>query len=269
MSEAVAFLHLLLGTVLLRPYVFLFLGCYLYFAREHLGWPRTMVYLVVGYFLAWASELASIHTGFPYGLYIYIPATKNQELWFFGVPFMDSLSYVFLTYASYSLARLWLAGWQARAQHQALAHHPLTTVVVGAVLFTLLDVVIDPLTLRGYRWFLGQIYGYPDYGIYFGIPLSNFGGWLIVGLVMLAVLQRLENRPRQPEAVAVVARLWASPAYRGTVLYFGVLLFNVVMTFVIGEMILGIIAVFLLLLLAGLTLAAMSALTGRRQPARS
>lgn len=227
-----------------------------------------MVYLVVGYFLAWASELSSIHTGFPYGLYIYIPATKNQELWFFGVPFMDSLSYVFLTYASYSLAKLLLAGWQAGAsvRYQALGHHPLTSVGVGAILFTLLDVVIDPLSLRGYRWFLGQIYGYPDYGSYFGVPLSNFGGWLLVGFIMIAVLQRLEKRPPQTQGMAAL-RPWASPSYRGTVLYFGVLLFNVAMTFAIGEMILGVIAVSLLLLLAGLTLAAAAVLTGQRQHA--
>ncbi len=46
---------------------------------------------------------------------------------------------------------------------------------------TLLDVVIDPLAVRGERWFLGHLFTYPEGGLYFGVPLSNFGGWLLVG----------------------------------------------------------------------------------------
>ncbi len=267
MSEGAALLQLLVGTVVLRPYVFIFLICYLVIASQNLGWRRTLVYLASGYVIAWASELSSIHTGFPYGLYFYIPATVNQELWFLGVPFMDSLSYVFLTYASYCLAKLLQAAWQANAgsRNQTWAKHPGMTVLFGAILFMLLDVIIDPLALRGYRWFLGQIYGYPEYGGYFGVPLSNFGGWLLVGLLMITVLQRLDNR--SPVVAPRLARQkpWASAPYGGTLLYFSVLLFNLVLTFAIGEMLLGVIAVVLFSLLAGLTLTAgyVLALTAR------
>ena len=40
----------------------------------------------------------------------------DQELWVAGVPFMDSLSYVFLAYASYSLALVALTPgrWERR-----------------------------------------------------------------------------------------------------------------------------------------------------------
>jgi len=262
MSVGASFLQLLVGTVTLRPYVFIFLICYLGFAGRHLGWQRTLIYLATGYLIAWASELSSIHTGFPYGLYFYIPATVNQELWFLGVPLMDSLSYVFLTYASYSLARLMAAGWQARAGNvnQAWANGAAKTVLLAAILFMLLDVVIDPLALRGYRWFLGQIYGYPEYGVYFGVPLSNFAGWLLVGLIMITVLQRLESGSPAPGRQPAGQKPWASPPYRGTLLYFGVLCFNMVLTFVIGEMLLGLIAVGLVVLLTGLALAAGAAL---------
>ncbi len=248
-------LSLLWGTVLLRPYVFLFLGCYLALAGRHLGWRRTLAFLVGGYLLAWTSEVASIHTGFPYGLYIYIPATQSKELWVGGVPFMDSLSYVFLSYASFCLAQLWLSGRQTQAG-TAGTRMPLpawTVIPLGALLFVTLDVVIDPLTLRGYRWFLGQIYGYPEYGIYFGVPLSNFAGWLLVGLALQTVLFRLQDRPpawlRGSEAQKRRPADW----YGGAALYFAVLLFNTTMTFVIGEFVLGAIAVGVVLTLGGLT----------------
>ncbi len=57
--------------------------------------------------------------------------------------------------------------------------------VVGltVVLFTLSDVIIDPVALQGERWFLGKIYGYSHQAIYFGIPLANFAGWAVVGFV--------------------------------------------------------------------------------------
>ena len=100
------FLTLAWGTLTLRPYVFIFLAVYLVLATWHLGRGRTLIYLILGYLIAFASEYASIHTGFPYGRYIYIPATRGRELWVAGVPFMDSLSYVFLSYASYTLALL-------------------------------------------------------------------------------------------------------------------------------------------------------------------
>ena len=108
-ETAVSFSQLLWGTLVLRPYVFIFLSVYLWLATWHLGIGRTLIYLLGGYSVAWLSEFSSIHTGLPYGLYIYIPATRTQELWVLGVPFMDSLSYVFLSYASYSLALLLLA----------------------------------------------------------------------------------------------------------------------------------------------------------------
>ena len=107
-------LGLLAGTIWLRPYVFIFLGVYLVIATWHLGAGRAAAFVVLGYVISWAAESCSIHFGFPFGDYLYIPSTLNQELWVAGVPFMDSLSYVFLAYASYSLALVTLTpgGWE-------------------------------------------------------------------------------------------------------------------------------------------------------------
>jgi putative membrane protein len=65
----------------------------------------------------------------------------------------------------------------------------------------LLDVVIDPVTLLGDRWFLGRIYYYPDGGAYFGVTLSNFAGWFFVGAVTVLAAQLLWQRrpPAHPE----------------------------------------------------------------------
>ena len=88
-------IQLAVGTVTMRPYVFAFLAVYLVAAVLHLGWRTTLWFTVIGYLISFISELSSINTGFPYGWYYYIDATKDRELWVAGVPFFDSLSICF------------------------------------------------------------------------------------------------------------------------------------------------------------------------------
>src|SRR6185369_15956005 len=102
-------MDILIGTLTMRPYVFAFFLAYLLACVPHVGWARTLAFTFVGYLIAFASEWLSINTGFPYGWYYYIETTRNQELWVAGVPFFDSLSYVFLAYCSYTTALLILA----------------------------------------------------------------------------------------------------------------------------------------------------------------
>ncbi len=259
-------LRLLWGTVLLRPYVFAFLAAYIVAGWRHIGWKRTLAYIPAGYALAWASEFASIHCGFPYGDYFYIQSTAGRELWVFGVPFMDSLSYVFLSYCSYSLAAFLMSPVSFRSGNLITLETPRIrrswqTLILGAFLFVLLDIVIDPVALLGEQWFLGKIYGYHHEGFYFGIPMSNFAGWLLVGVVLVATLQALDAIPSlDSNPNPLPARLAkrqapgspASPAMTrpavsswlralGPVLYFSVLSFNTAVTFYIGSMLLGLV----------------------------
>ena len=88
--------RLLLGSLLLRPYVFAFLGAHLAGASALLGWRRTAAFTLITWGVALAAEASSIRTGIPFGWYYYVPATAGQELWIGGVPFFDSLSFPFL-----------------------------------------------------------------------------------------------------------------------------------------------------------------------------
>src|SRR5204863_9307365 len=86
-----------------------------------------------------------------------------------------------------------------------------------------LDVVIDPLAVRGDRWFLGRIFYYPSGGAYFGVPLSNFAGWLCVGALGVGAYLALAGG-------VTGGRLWP-----GVALYYLVLGFNLAVTAWIGE----------------------------------
>ncbi len=236
------FFSLLAGTVLLRPYVFIFLALYLTLAWINMGGIRTLLFTVLAYGIAFLSEYSSTRNGFPYGFYSYIETTRNRELWVSNVPFMDSLSYSFLSYLSYTLSLLFWSpleknGGDLRWKIPNPVKHSARVIVTGALLFMLMDVIIDPVAFRGDRWFLGKIYTYQEEGAYFNIPLTNFGGWFLVGLAILGSFCALDRGldrvvPVRPRRVPYQA-LW------GPALYFGVLAFNLAVTFYIGEVGLG------------------------------
>ncbi|MBI4388656.1 MAG: carotenoid biosynthesis protein [Nitrospinae bacterium] len=240
------FLTLLYGTVLLRPYVFIFLAFYLALAVLNMGAVRSIVFTVLAYAIAFLSEYSSTRNGFPYGFYSYIETTRGQELWVSNVPFMDSLSYTFLSYVSYTLSLLLHSplktnGWDVRIVETGPVKSSLRTVLTGAALFMLLDVIIDPVAFHGDRWFLGKIYTYKEEGEYFHIPLTNFAGWFLVGTAILYCFSRanvwLESLPGFRDAGP---RDFPGKGLFGPGIYFGVLAFNLGVTFYIGEILLGI-----------------------------
>ncbi len=235
---------LLLDTILLRPYVFIFLAVYLAGCSLHLGLKRALLFGVAGYGIAWLSEFSSIHNGFPYGHYYYLDITREKEIWVLGVPFMDSISYVFLAYASYSLALLVLSPlrrskWMVYVLETKKIRDSLQVRILGAVLLVYLDIIIDPVALRGDRWFLGRIYGYPEQGVYFGVPLSNFLGWFAVGFLMIYSLQKIDQYLREKGVPDLIGYKYPWRFLIGPVLYFGVLAFNLSITFFIQEHLLG------------------------------
>ncbi len=139
------------------------------------------------YLCEWSSSTPG--GWFPFGHYTYLPTTVRNELWIGHLPLMDFLSFSFLMVASLGLASLF---W--RLPVREVFRLPLRRVfpvgVAGVVLFTGIDLVIDPVALRGNRWFLGQIYYYPGGGSYFGVPVANFIGWGVLGL-LIVILWRL------------------------------------------------------------------------------
>jgi uncharacterized membrane protein len=231
-------LDIAIDTVTMRPYVFAFFGAFLAVCVPHVGWKRTLTFTLVGYSIAFGSEWLSINTGFPYGWYYYIDSTSSRELWVAGVPFFDSLSYVFLSYCSYATALFILSPlkawrWNLATLETRRIRRSFPALLLGALLQTFLDIVIDPVALQGNRWFLGQIYGYRDQGIHFGVPLSNYAGWLLTSFCLIAAFQLIDARRLYDKAPGITTVPFHS--LLGPILYLSVLIFNLSMALVIGE----------------------------------
>jgi uncharacterized membrane protein len=236
----------LAGTAVLRSYVVVFLLTYLVVASRDLGLTRALAWLGWGWLVAFAAEYASTRVGIPFGLYHYTGRTIGQELFVANVPVFSPLSFPFLSYAAWSVTRA--VGARPRAGG---------TVLAAGMLMMLLDVVIDPLAVRGERWFLGDVFFYPEPGWYFGVPLSNFAGWALVGWLIVGglVLTRffgLEGR---------AGGALRGGAAGGAALYYAMLVFNLAITLAIGEGLLFAIG-------AGLHVALAAALLRARHRAR-
>lgn len=241
-------LDIAFDTIVMRPYVFTFFAAFLLICVPHVGWRKTLIFTVAAYLIAFISEKLSITTGFPYGWYYYLDSTSHRELWIWGVPFFDSLSYVFLTYCSYTTALFILSPLATRGldlitlETRAI-RHSWAALVLGAFLQTFLDIIIDPVALQGNRWFLGQIYGYHEPGLHFGVPISNYVGWLLTSFALVAIFQQIDRRREEKTPYGIFAIPFRS--LLGPILYLSVLIFNWVVALWIGENLIALTGIFI------------------------
>jgi len=240
------FISLLFSTIVYRSYVFIFLIFFIVAGVLILGPKRTFVLLGITWAIAFLAEFSSTRIGFPFGDYFYIESTREREIWIFNIPFMDSLSFTFLAFVSYTFSLFFFLKISSRKKGVLLdeegARHSWRVLGLGVLLFVFLDVVIDPLALRGDRWFLGKIFGYASEGVYFGVPLSNFLGWAFVGSSSLFLFQVYDRR-RSPRG-----EVWEVALHRlvlGPLLFYVILAFSLTMTFWIGERLLGVVGIFI------------------------
>ncbi len=246
-------MHLLLSTVALRPYVFVYLASFLFISIVNFGLRTTILYTVVTYFVALGCEWSSVHNGFPFGLYHYIDATRGREIWIAGVPFMSSLSFTFLSFASYTLALLlcsplYRRGWDLRLLDTWKLRRSPRVWLMAALFMVMIDMSVDPLSVLGEKWFLGKIFWYDPAGPHFGVPISNYLGWYFVAAITIPIFVFLDGRlNRRSEKPYGVLPAMPARALYGPALYFGIMSFGPVMLFRIGASEMGWASVFIYL----------------------
>jgi uncharacterized membrane protein len=165
-----------LGVVALHvvpPLAFALLhGAAVYGARGILAF--TAICLAVGN----AAENIGVVTGFPFGRY-YFTGVMGPKL--FYVPVLLGLAYIGMGYVSWTLARL-IVGPK---RHRILL--PLT----AAAVMTTWDLSLDPVwstILHAWIWTGG--------GAWFGVPLTNFAGWLLTTYLIYQWFAFVAPHPR-------------------------------------------------------------------------
>ena len=246
-------MHLLLSTIVLRPYVFVFLASFLFISVVNFGVRTTLLFGALTYGVGLCCEYSSVHNGFPFGLYHYVETTRDREIWVLGVPLFDSISYTFLAFASYTVALLlcsplYCRGWDLRMLDTWRIRRSPRVWLMAALFMVMIDIVVDPLSVMGERWFLGRMFWYDPPGPYFGVPISNYLGWYLVAAVSVALFQTLDFRLNgaSSKPIGILPAL-PSRALLGPMLYAGIVSFGITMLFIIHAPEIGWASVFIFL----------------------
>jgi uncharacterized membrane protein len=165
------------------------------------------------------AETIGVHTGFPFGSYAYADTLGPRLL---GVPLIVPLAWTMLAYPCLLLGRR-LARQLTGAARDAWVPGRLLTAVVGGVGLTGWDLFLDPqMVAQGHWTWANPVPALPGVP---GVPLTNYAGWLLVSVLMIAVLDHQLPRPRpgtehrNGSAVAVLAWTWCGSAV-GNLVFF-------------------------------------------------
>jgi uncharacterized membrane protein len=121
--------------------------------------------------IAWLAEFAGSRTGFPFGRYSYTTVLQPQ---LGGVPLLIPLAWLMMLPPSWAVADSILRGGK---QLPAFAYR-IGRAGLAALAFTAWDLFLDPQMVAWGLW------RWPGGGFYFGIPASNYLGWLFVSFLI-------------------------------------------------------------------------------------
>jgi putative membrane protein len=156
-------------------------------AMGKLGLRRALLIFVFGFTISLASELSGTGTGYPFGPYSYsgLLGWKIAGL----VPFNIPTSWFFMLYASLAICgRVLTARDDQRGKW--------TWALVGGAVLTAWDVSMDPAMVKTAHWIwhLAPVEQQTTLqrlfvsDIFYGMPLSNWIGWYITGVVVSRVM---------------------------------------------------------------------------------
>jgi uncharacterized membrane protein len=158
-------------------------------AAARCGWRTGLGVLALVAVVAVLLEALGLSTGFPYGEYSYSDTLGPTLL---GVPFLVPLAWLMMAWPSWVLAAV-------LTDRLRPGRRPVARVLLAAYLFAAWDVVLDPqLVQAGYwRW------AHPSPGLpgIDTVPLTNLGGWLLAGLLLMPLLDRLVDRTARPTGI--------------------------------------------------------------------
>jgi putative membrane protein len=140
------------------------------------GWRKTLTSFAIVSLLSYFAEFIGSKTGFPFGAYHYTDVLQPQ---LGGVPLLIPLAWMMMLPPAWAIARL-----ITNHQSTKLPTYQFTILysLISALAFTAWDLFLDP-QMVGWGFWEWEILGQ-----YFGIPLINYFGWLLVSaLLTLAV----------------------------------------------------------------------------------
>lgn len=138
------------------------------------GWRDALRALLIVAFIGWSSEFIGHSTGIPFGAYDYTDILQPQLA---GVPLLIPIAWFMLLPSSWVMAQH-IVGERKTWRDRAFF------VVVSALALTAWDLFLDPQMVEWGFWEWEQ-----TAGGYFGVPWSNYAGWLLTGVVVTLLVR--------------------------------------------------------------------------------
>jgi len=170
-------------------------------AASRLGWRTALAIFIAAFSISLASELTGTTTGYPFGPYSY--TTQLGFLIGGRVPFNIPTSWFFMLYSS-----LAICGRVLTARDDAASRWKWSA--IAALVLTAWDVSMDPAMVATTHW----LWHLPPLesasavrrlflmGFFYGMPLTNWLGWLLTGLVVARVMLAIVPPSRWAERVS-------------------------------------------------------------------
>lgn len=136
------------------------------------GWGKTMRSFAIVGVLSFFAEFIGSTTGIPFGKYHYTDVLQPQ---LGGVPLLIPLAWMMMLPPAWAIASAILKHEEREGSRK------IKFILLSALAFTAWDLFLDP-QMVGWNFWVWEIPGQ-----YFGIPLVNYLGWILVsGLLTLA-----------------------------------------------------------------------------------
>lgn len=148
------------------------------------GWVRTLKTFTIVVVLSYLAELLGSSTGIPFGKYHYTGLLQPQLA---GVPLLIPLAWMMMLPPAWAIAKTILGESRPRWAF----------VLLSALAFTAWDLFLDPQMVGWGFW----VWETP--GAYFGIPLSNYLGWIVVSAI-ITLAANPKNLPVGPLSLVYV-----------------------------------------------------------------
>jgi len=172
------------------------------------GLARTVKTFAVVTVLSYLAELLGSSTGLPFGKYHYTDILQPQIA---GVPLLIPLAWLMMLLPAWAIAQIILSKTQSLkhevdegAQRKSFEFPsrdfvPLVVkhCLLSALAFTAWDLFLDPQMVGWGFW------AWEKPGQYFGIPLSNYLGWVVVS-ALITLIVKPKDLPVGPLALVYV-----------------------------------------------------------------
>ena len=157
------------------------IGAFLFFIHgvSHWGFINISIFMLITLIVTLTLEIIGSRTGYIFGGKYHYNQDNTPGYLIFGIPILIPIAWFGIIYMTINFG-YFLTDIQFPFRNDIDYYF----IILIAIFVVLLDFVLDPLAVNENRW------SWESSGIYYGVPLLNFFGWLLVPILVLLIFHQ-------------------------------------------------------------------------------